>query len=155
MRTRLLVACLALVTASTALAGTGADITLRVEPFFDPYWKRDELRFSGTIATRAANEYVTVVGKLCGESYFTAVGGATTTAGGAWQVVPERSVLDGNTPATYQARWNTRVSEEYAGSADYEDLRLRVKKGTRLRASISDAQSAPCYLGNVSAVIRS
>jgi hypothetical protein len=48
-----------------------------------------------------------------------------------------------------------KVSEEYAGSADYEGLRLRVKKGTRLRASMTDAQAAPCYLGGASRVIRS
>ena len=142
MKTRLVSVAVALVTASTAVAATGADVTLRVEPHFDAQWKRDRLRFSGTIASRQAGEYVAVTGRLCGEQHFTSAAGATTTAGGAWQVVTERSVLTIYIPATYQARWNDRVSESVTVRPRIPVTVTRLRRGS-YRVVVAAYMTAP------------
>lgn len=62
----------------------------------------------GGISSGAEGEYVTVKGKECGipGAFFRAIGGATTTAGGAWEAaVPIR------TRTTLRAEWKDAESE--------------------------------------------
>jgi hypothetical protein len=64
-------------------------------------------RFNGTLSTRAAGEYVTVMRQECGLTFATAIAGAQTRAGGFWEVETTSApspILDTN---TYFARWGT------------------------------------------------
>jgi hypothetical protein len=56
----------------------------------------------GTISSGAEGEYVAVTGKECGipGASFRAIGGATTTAGGAWE-----TTANVNTTTTLRAEW--------------------------------------------------
>lgn len=61
----------------------------------------------GTVSSGAAGEYVAVTGKECGipGAFFRGIGGATTTAGGAW----EASVFV-RTKTTFRAEWKDAKS---------------------------------------------
>ena len=104
-------AALAAVVASTAAAAPTADVTLSVERFYDPACLCYKVRFSGAIASGAANEYVAVMAHSCGSPSSTAVAvaGASTGPGGSWEVVPGNPVV--GPPATYRARWEGRMSD--------------------------------------------
>ena len=66
-------------------------VTIAFQRFWYPPGNYFALRFYGTISSGQANEYVTVMHKPCGGSFSTAVAGATTIAGGGWQVQPDRT----------------------------------------------------------------
>jgi hypothetical protein len=95
---------------STAAAAPAADVTLSVERFFDPACRCYKLRFSGAISSGAPNEYVAVMQQRCGYRFSTALVGAQTRAGGAWEVEWLGVALSG----TYRAQWNGRLSEPVA-----------------------------------------
>lgn len=69
----------------------------------------NRLRFTGVISSGAANEYVAVMHRRCGQPSFTAIGGATTGEGGAWEAIP----MFGTPPTsgTFRAQWKGEVSE--------------------------------------------
>ena len=83
--------------ASSARA-QGGDVTLRLERFYDNACRCYKLRFSGTIASRAANEYVAVLQQKCGSPSATAVAGASTREGGVWKRSPSPGRLRDPTP---------------------------------------------------------
>jgi hypothetical protein len=96
---------------ATAKGATSADVTLRLERFYDNACRCYKLRFSGTIASNAANEYVTVLRQECGSGSPTAIAGASTRAGGFWEAEPVSGVRPEYDSSSYRARWNGRLSE--------------------------------------------
>jgi hypothetical protein len=76
----------------------GNDLTLRLERFYDNACRCYKLRFSGAIASRAANEYVAVLQQKCGSPSATAVAGASTREGGVWKRSPSPGRLRDPTP---------------------------------------------------------
>ncbi|HSI98093.1 MAG TPA: hypothetical protein VK926_06990, partial [Gaiellaceae bacterium] len=60
-------------------------VTMTLARIYDPGNRIYRLRFSGTISSRAAGEYVTVERRECGRSYFTSFAGTQTENGGFWQ----------------------------------------------------------------------
>jgi hypothetical protein len=94
-----------------AEGAAAADVTLRMERFYDNACRCYKLRFSGTIASGAANEYVTILRQACGSRSPTAIAGASTRAGGAWEAEPVMGARPESDSSTYRARWNGRLSE--------------------------------------------
>jgi hypothetical protein len=111
-----LVGAIAVVAALASTAhGQREDVTLRLERFYDNACRCYKLRFSGSIASGAANEYVAVLQEKCGSGSATAIAGATTQQGGAWQAEPVSfGARPGEDSSTYRARWNGRLSEPLA-----------------------------------------
>jgi hypothetical protein len=114
----LIAAAAAAVTASARGAPT-ADVTLKVERYFDPACTPlpgmaaspggrgcPRLRFSGTIPSGAAGEYVSVLFQRCGtRGVGTALVGAQTGERGVWDT------FWGVTSGTFRARWKTSTSK--------------------------------------------
>jgi hypothetical protein len=145
-----LVVVLACVGALLALAATGAPlqrVTLTVERYFDPActpipgqpWRGrrggcDKLRFSGTISSDAANEYVSVLHQRCGSTGLgTSLAGAQTKAGGGWETEwwP--------TAGVFRARWGGSVT----GPVRFRDsvpLQLMELGPSRQRVTVSGDQ---------------
>jgi hypothetical protein len=108
------------VIAATAAAGIAAtaggapadDVTLRAERYYDDGNRIYRLRFSGTIPSGAANEYVAVLHQKCGQGggTGTAVAGATTRQGGVWEAPPVSAARPEFDSSTYRARWRGRLS---------------------------------------------
>jgi hypothetical protein len=86
---------------STAVGAQSDDVTLNVQRLPD-----GRARFSGTISSGAANEYVAVLLERCGANTSTAIDGATTERGGSW----EKESFDVVHSGTYRAKWGTRLS---------------------------------------------
>jgi hypothetical protein len=141
--TRLAIALIAVTAAAagfvaTARGGPAADVTLRVERFYDNACRCYKLRFSGTIASQAANEYVTVLRQECGSRSSTAVAGASTRAGGFWEADPVSGAQPEFDSSTYRARWKGRLSEplRFRGKLQISLTRLG---GGRYRFGVSGA----------------
>jgi hypothetical protein len=94
-----------------AEGAAAADVTLRMERFYDNACRCYKLRFTGTIASEAANEYVSVLRQACGSRSATAIAGASTRVGGAWEAEPVTGARPEFDSSTYRARWNGRLSE--------------------------------------------
>ena len=92
--------------AATAAAAPTQEFTLRLSRSPDPVTKVDRIIFSGTIPSRAAGEYVSVMYERCGLNFSTAIAGATTQEGGVWEAVPSVATASG----VFRARWNNRLS---------------------------------------------
>jgi hypothetical protein len=108
MRVALVAAALvAAALAGLAAAGQAADsVTMRVSETV-LRTREASVGASGTISSAADGEYVTVAGKECGipGSFFRALGGGTTLAGGRYEVsVPIR------TKTTLRAEWKEAKS---------------------------------------------
>jgi hypothetical protein len=94
--------------ALVAWAGAGgAPVTLEVRVLEFPSGALPRHLFSGQIASGDAGELVTVLATACPRKAETAVAGATTSAGGAW----EAEAGSQRTAITYRARWEGRFSE--------------------------------------------
>lgn len=91
-----------------AWAGAGGEpVTLEVRTIEFPSGALPRHGFAGHIASGAAGELVTVLAKVCPRDSETAVAGATTNAGGAW----EAEAGSQRTAITYRARWEGRFCE--------------------------------------------
>jgi hypothetical protein len=113
-----LVTAAAAILAATAGGAPAAEVTLRVERYFDPACTPlpgmapspnrggcHRLRFAGTISSGAAGEYVSVLYQRCGSSGLgTSLVGAQTKEGGAWDT------FWGVTSGTFRARWRNGTS---------------------------------------------
>ena len=99
------VASLASVAASAPSQG---GVTLRVDRTYDANFGRDRFQFSGSIPSRTAGEYVTVMALRCGQKFATAIAGGTTHADGTWEDTWDGFATGGT--ATYRARWKGEVS---------------------------------------------
>ncbi len=70
------------------------------------------LRFTGTISSRAAGEYVSVMRQTCGYSFATAIAGAQTRQGGFWEAESNHAARPGFDTNAYFARWGIVRSKE-------------------------------------------
>jgi hypothetical protein len=138
MSLRLLVAAALFVAslASTAAAAPADDVTLRVDRFVDQF-QINRLRFSGVISSGAANEYVAVMHRRCGQTSFTAIGGATTSDGGAWEATP----MFGTPPTsgTFRAQWKGEVSKPVTVRSAVRVFLNRPRSGRHVVRVIADA----------------
>ena len=92
------------------------------------------LNLSGFVSSQAANESVVVNSQACGQTAFTRVGAATTTAGGGWNFVVKPTI---NT--VYQAHWRTNDSS--AVTVKVRPLVRLTRVGSRFKARITAAQT--------------
>jgi hypothetical protein len=138
VNTRLVIAGLAVVgaLASTGTAAPADDVTLRVDRFVDQF-QINRLRFSGVISSGAANEYVAVMHRRCGQPSFTAIGGATTGDGGAWEAIP----MFGTPPTsgTFRAQWKGQVSKPVTVQSAVRIFLNRARSGRHVVRVIADA----------------
>jgi hypothetical protein len=70
--------------AQPASTETAQTVTLAVERFYDKSTKLHHFFFTGAVSSRTAGEYVAVLYRRCGQSFSTAVAGATTQGNGVW-----------------------------------------------------------------------
>jgi hypothetical protein len=130
--------------AAAALAPTAGaqreQVTLRLERFYDNACRCYKLRFSGTIASQAANEYVTVLRQECGSRSSTAIAGASTRAGGLWEADPVIGARPESDSSTYRARWNGRLSEPLTFRGKLQ-ISLTNLGGGRYRLGVSTQQN--------------
>lgn len=115
MKLAVLLAALALLaplgfTASGA-AQAGPSVTLSVFRIYDSGNRIHKFRFRGSISSRAAGEYVTVMQQKCGYSFATAIGGTQTEPGGLWEVETSYAPRPGFDTSTYFARWESARSQ--------------------------------------------
>jgi hypothetical protein len=95
--------------ASTAAAGSQQSVTMQVERFYEQEFGVWRLRFTGTIPSGAAGEYVAITRRGCGYRGFTAIGGATTAEGGQYEAIPRFGLPPQS--GVFRALWRGRVSE--------------------------------------------
>lgn len=126
----------------------GQDVTLRLERFYDNACRCFKLRFSGTIASRAANEYVAVLQQRCGSTSSTAVAGASTREGGVWEAEPVSGARPGQDSSTYRARWDGRLSEPLTFRADLPMTLTRLPGG-RYRVSVNTGDTRQNLMGRI------
>jgi hypothetical protein len=134
-----------------AAAATGAPsqrVTLGVQRFFDPACTPlpgrapsqnrggcEKLRFSGTISSSAANEYVAVLYQSCGSSRTSsALVGAQTKEGGSWEA--EWAVVSG----MFRARWRSSTSRPVR-FRDSVPLQLTKLSPFRHRVGVTGSQN--------------
>jgi hypothetical protein len=123
--------------AAASPAAPAQDVTLRMERFYDNACRCYKFRFFGTIPSGAANEYVSVLQQRCGQRFSTAVAGASTREGGAWEVIPSSLYWGGS--ATFRARWKNHVSQPVMYRAELIVWLTKLRAG-RYRASVSGDQ---------------
>jgi hypothetical protein len=133
--------------ASSARA-QGGDVTLRLERFYDNACRCYKLRFSGTIASRAANEYVAVLQQKCGSSSATAIAGGSTREGGVWEAEPVTGGAPGSDSSTYRARWNGRLSEPLTFRANVPISITQLSSG-RYRVTVTTGDIRQSLKGRV------
>lgn len=124
-------AAAAAVGAGTASSAPSAEVTLRAERFYSEACRCYKVRFSGTISSRAANEYVAVLQQTCGQTFSTAIAGASTREDGLWE-----AEWNGAGSATYRARWNNHLSDPVTHR---QDLSIWITQlgGGRVRVGVN------------------
>jgi hypothetical protein len=133
---------------ATAKGATSADVTLRLERFYDNACRCYKLRFSGTIASDRANEYVAVLQQRCGSPSATAIAGASTHEGGSWEAEPVSGPRPGSDSSTYRARWEGRLSEPLTFRAELP-ISLTRLPGGRYRVTVSTLDTRQRMRGRV------
>ena len=139
---------MALVLASGAVASPAAEVTLLVQPYYDRAIKFHHIRFSGSIPNNAANEYVAVLAKVCGENYETNAAGASTLAGGTWQAHAANMRFNGLLPATYRARWEEKYSEPITIRPRLP-IKVKRQRGGHVRVTVEADTHGPKLKGRV------
>jgi hypothetical protein len=128
----------ATVTAGAAPAADG--VTLQLQRIYQPGNFTTRFRFSGTIASGQAGEYVAVLRHWCGSAHPTAIAGATTVGGGRWEAESAGYGAKYDS-STYQARWGSRLSEPLVFRGRVQ-LSLAPLSGSRYRVTVNSlAQS--------------
>jgi opacity protein-like surface antigen len=130
-RRRIIAATLAVTAAVAASAAAApADVTFRMECCY---------RFSGSIPSSAAGEYVAIEAKKCGQDSWISTFGASTQAGGTYYAVtnspPDYRNLTIYPPAEYRARWRDSFSERVMIRSDVI-VRMKKLRHLRYRATI-------------------
>jgi hypothetical protein len=92
-------------------APTQSVTLLDVRRFWSAECNCFKLQFSGRISSGAASEYVAIMQQKCGRETQTAVGGASTSAGGSW--IAEVGLPFSHDSATYRARWEGHASDSW------------------------------------------
>jgi hypothetical protein len=142
-----LVAVAAAALTPTSGGAPAAEVTLTVARYFDPACTPlpgmapspgrggcHRLRFSGTISSGKAGEYVSVLSQRCGSSGLgTSLVGVQTAEGGAWETIW------GVGSATFRARWENSVSDPVR-FRDSVRLSLTKLSGFRHRVNVSGDQ---------------
>ena len=95
---------------ASAAAAPSQSVSLRVIRALDKTTGLYRLSFSGVVSSGAAGQEVTVVQQTCLQSFATAIAGAQTRDGGAWNAEPASSAAVAAS-ATYRARWGDVQSE--------------------------------------------
>jgi hypothetical protein len=108
-----LVGAAALSLLASAAAAPSQSVSLRVIRTLDKNTRLYRLSFSGVISNGAAGQEVTVLQQTCLQSFATAIAGAQTRDGGAWNAEPA-SLAVVAASATYRARWGDVQSEPVA-----------------------------------------
>jgi hypothetical protein len=104
----------------------GEAVNIAFQRYHDAACRCYKLRFFGQVSNAAADEYVSVMHKPCRATFSTAIAGATTTAGGGWEVVP--GFPPG--PGEFRARWNDELSEPVTYRAPLVPNVVRRRAGT-------------------------
>jgi hypothetical protein len=132
------VAATAAVLVDAAGGGPADEVTLRAERYYDDGNRIHRIRFSGTIPSAPANEYVAVLEQKCGQGggTGTAIAGASTRQGGVWEAQPVSAGHPEFHSSTYRARWRGRFSAPLEFRAN---LRTWITKlsGGRYRVNVS------------------
>jgi hypothetical protein len=110
-----------------------AGVSIKSAPPQVTYGKATTL--SGSVSSGATGEAVTLEAKQCGQTTFTKVASATSTAGGAWSAAATPRM---NT--VYRAAWKNAHSAEL-NEAVAPALRLRRVRRGRFTASLTAAQA--------------
>jgi hypothetical protein len=129
---------------ATAGGAPAAEVTMRVERFWSEACRCYKFRFSGTISSRAANEYVSVVQQRCGTNFSTSVAGTSTREGGVWEAESNGPVGSG----TFRARWNNQLSDPVTHRAEIS-IQLTQLGGGRVRVEVYSFQSPLKLKGKV------
>jgi hypothetical protein len=108
-----LVGAAALSILGSASAAPSQSVSLRVIRTQDRNTTLYRLSFSGVISSGAAGQEVTVLQQTCLQSFATAIAGAQTRDGGAWNAEPASPAAVAAS-ATYRARWGDVQSEPVA-----------------------------------------
>jgi hypothetical protein len=129
VRVRLVIAG-AVLLAVLALASAGSaqsdGVTLEVRRYFDPMCNCIRARFTGTVSSGRAGEYITVMQQRCGARFSTAMAGATTGPGGVWEATPSTYYTAAPLlPGTFRARWEGHLSRPVSFRPP---LRITVRK---------------------------
>jgi hypothetical protein len=128
-------AAVAAVLAVTATGAPAVEVTLQVERIYDNACRCYELRFSGTVPSAAAYEYVAVLQQKCGQRGFRAFAGASTRGGGSWEAEPVFGTRPGQDSSTYRARWRGRLSRPLQFRASFA-ISLTKLGGGRYRVTV-------------------
>jgi hypothetical protein len=105
-----LVGAAALSILAAAVAAPGQSVSLRVLRTLDRNTTLYRLTFSGVVSSGAAGQEVTVLQQTCLQSFATAIAGAQTRDGGAWNAEPASPAAVAAS-ATYRAKWGDVQSE--------------------------------------------
>jgi hypothetical protein len=122
--------------APSSAAARANDVTLSVDRFVDQF-QISRLRFSGTISSGQASEYVSVMFRRCTQPSFTAIGGATTGEGGAWEAVPVGTPSP--TSGTFRAQWKGQVSRPVTIRSPVRIFLSRARSGLHVVRVVADA----------------
>lgn len=107
-------------------------VTIAFQRYWYPPGNYFTMRFFGTISSGQAGEYVAVLKKECGATFSTAIAGATTTAGGGWEAVPNAPPGGGE----FRAKWNDELSEPVTYRPPAEPWLEKVAPG-KFRATVT------------------
>jgi hypothetical protein len=110
----------------------GSEVTIAFQRYYDAGNRIWRMRFYGTISSGAANEYVVVLQQRCGSTSSTGVAGASTVAGGSWEVVADRAYGS----AVYRARWNDQLSSPVSFRPAIDTRLSKLGRG-RYRVTVS------------------
>jgi hypothetical protein len=108
-----LVGAAALSVLVSATAAPSQSVSLKVIRTLDPNTRLYRLSFSGVVSSGAGGQEVTVLQQTCGQSFATAIAGAQTRDGGAWNAEPASLAVVAYS-AAYMARWGDVESEPVA-----------------------------------------
>jgi hypothetical protein len=128
------VTAVATLAAVAVSAPSQSGVTMSVDRFFEQQYGLWRLRFTGTIPSGAANEYVAILHQRCGTRSATAIGGATTQSGGSYEAIPRF----GSPPqsGTFTALWKGQRSDPVTLRSPVQ-IALMKMPGRRYRASIA------------------
>jgi hypothetical protein len=124
------------------------DVTIQLERFYDHACRCYKLRFSGTIASGQANEYVAVLQQKCGSGSPNAIAGASTRAGGVWEAEPVSGAAPESDSSTYRARWNNRLSEPLVFRGNVRLSLAEIPRG-RYRVTVDTADTRQNMNGRI------
>jgi hypothetical protein len=108
---------------------------MNVDRIFEAQYGMWRLRFTGVIPSGAANEYVAIMHQKCGYRFSTAIGGATTEAGGVYEAIPRVGVTPMS--GTFRAQWRGRLSDPVTMRSPVQLRVSRLRGKGHYRATIT------------------